>query len=402
MVLVKMLRRSSSKASSQTNYSLEQIDDLLGVDPGEFDANVKRVAKLLASSEATLDIREYRQRRHDRLGSQNDVEFPELRDALYSADLKRLPQMDRDEELRMARRHEFMAEMLKWVMSRYGIPHVDIEQLVKKPARHQLSAISGRPEPRGIKGVWVERMIEQFEDLRNLYVEGALYIVGSTVNRYRSLGVDSQDLVQEGNASLFQAIDGFDWRRDVRFRTYAQYWVQQAVLKMLYNSARTVRVPIWVQKVLGKIRRAQEAGRREGLELSNADIAKRIDIPESQIVWVLSTRRYAVSLDATVGGEESGATLGQMLPDDDQVPVPDAVPPGDLGSVLAEVMADLPDREQGVLTRRFGLNGAEPETLGEIAGDLGITAERVRQLQNAALGRIKRPAMMSRLRVFVD
>ena len=402
MVLVKMLRRSPSKVSSQTNYSLEQIDDLLGVDPGEFDANVKRVAKLLASSEATLDIREYRQRRHDGLGSLEDVDFPELRDALYSADLKRLPQMDRDEELRMARRHEFMAGLLKWVMSRYGIPQADIEQLVKKPARHQLSAISGRPEPRGISGVWVERMIEQFEDLRNLYVEGALYIVGSTVNRYRSLGVDSQDLVQEGNASLFQAIDGFDWRRDVRFRTYAQYWVQQAVLKMLYNSARTVRVPIWVQKVLGKIRRAQEAGRREGRELSHADIAKRIDVPESQIAWVLSTRRYAVSLDATVGGEESGATLGQMLPDEDQVPVPDAVPPGDLGSVLAEVMADLPDREQGVLTRRFGLNGSEPETLGEIAGDLGITAERVRQLQNAALGRIKRPAMMSRLRVFVD
>ena len=402
MVLAKMLRRSPSKASSQKHYSLEQIDDLLGVDPGEFDANVKRVAKLLASSEATLDIREYRQSRHDGLGSQDTADFPELRDALYSADLKRLPQMDREEELRMARRHEFMSGLLRWVMTRYGIPETDIDQLLKQPARQQLTAISGRPEPRGIKGVWVERMIEQFEDLRNLYVEGALYIVGSTVNRYRSLGVDSQDLVQEGNASLFQAIDGFDWRRDVRFRTYAQYWVQQAVLKMLYNSARTVRVPIWVQKVLGKIRRAQDAGRREGVELSNAEIAKRIDVPESQIVWVLSTRRYAVSLDANVGGEDSGTTLGQMLPDEDQVPVPDAVPPGDLGSVLAEVMADLPDREQGVLARRFGLNGSEPETLGEIAGDLGITAERVRQLQNAALGRIKRPAMMNRLRVFVD
>ena len=237
--------------------------------------------------------------------------------------------------------------------------------------------------------------------IRDSYVEGALYIVLSTVNRYRNLGVDSQDLVQEGNASLFQAIDGFDWRRDVRFRTYAQYWVHQAVLKMLYNSSRTVRVPIWVQKVLGKIRKAQEAGRREGRELSNAEIAATIDVPVSKVDWVLSTRRFAVSLDAEVGGDD-GASLGQLLADEDQVPVPESVPAGDLSAVLDDVMSDLPQREQGILRRRFGLDGDEPETLGEIAQDLGITAERVRQLQNAALGRIKRPGKLRRLQAFVE
>jgi DNA-directed RNA polymerase sigma subunit (sigma70/sigma32) len=84
------------------------------------------------------------------------------------------------------------------------------------------------------------------------------------------------------------------------------------------------------------------------------------------------------------------------------VPVPEAMPAGDLRAVLAEVMSDLPEREQGILSRRFGLGGDEPETLCEIADDLGITAERVRQLQNAALGRIKRPGKMNRLRAFVD
>jgi len=162
-----------------------------------------------------------------------------------------------------------------------------------------------------------------------------------------------------------------------------------------------VRVPIWVQKVLGKIRRVQEAGRREGREFTHAEIASRIDVPESKVAWVLSTRRYAVSLDAEMGGDD-GASLGQLLTDDEQVPIPESIPAGDLGSVLDDVMADLPEREQGILRRRFGLDGDEPETLGEIAQDLGITAERVRQLQNAALGRIKRPSKLRRLQAFVD
>ena len=116
---------------------------------------------------------------------------------------------------------------------------------------------------------YFDQCLDQLEKLRNLYVEGALSIVLATVARYRGFGVDSPDLIQEGNASLFQAIEGFDWRRNVRFRTYAQYWVRQAVLKMLYNSARTVRIPIWVQKLLGKIRRVQEEGRRQDCRSSH-------------------------------------------------------------------------------------------------------------------------------------
>lgn len=402
MVLAKILRRSLPKLRSQQLVALAELDALLDVATDDFGANAKKVAKLFAKSEATLDLENYRQQRSSAVSLTVATDLPDIRDPLYAADLQRMPQMDREEEFRMARRHEFLTVLLTWSLSRFGLEEAAIAGLLKKPANRMLAAISERAEPRGLSRRWVEQMILQYEHLRNIYVEGALYIVLSTVNRYRNLGVDSQDLVQEGNASLFQAIDGFDWRRDVRFRTYGQYWVHQAVLKMLYNSSRTVRVPIWVQKILGKIRRAQEAGRREGRELTNAEIASQIDVSESKVAWVLSTRRYAVSLDATVGGEDGSATLGQMLPDEDQIPVPESIPAGDLCAVLAEVMSDLPEREQGILSRRFGLGGEEPETLGEIAEDLGITAERVRQLQNAALGRIKRPSKMNRLQAFVD
>ena len=209
------------------------------------------------------------------------------------------------------------------------------------------------------------------------------------------------DLVQEGNASLFQAIDGFDWRRDVRFKTYAQYWIQQAVLKTLYNSSRTVRIPIWVQKTLRKIQRLKERGHPvTGGEMNNAAIAKALDMPEKRVDELLSTRRYAVSLDAKMPGE-AGVTLATLLADDDQLPVHETITEGRLSDRLQEVMAVLPARERTILVRRFGLDSSTPETLGEIAAELNITAERVRQLQNAALERLKKPGLLKRLADFV-
>ncbi|MGC6486180.1 MAG: sigma-70 family RNA polymerase sigma factor [Planctomycetota bacterium] len=403
MVLSKFVRSTASRLRPNQTVALSDLDSWLDVETDQFVTNAKKVARQFARAEALLDLHGYRQARLEQPAT---TDLPDIRDALYAADLKRIPAMGREEEFCMARRHEFVREGLVWALGRFGLDDGEARELLRLPAARASARIAEFPEKAPgrshVSRAWLMASVSQFEELRNLYVEGALYIVLSTVNRYRNLGVDTPDLVQEGNASLFQAIDGFDWRRDVRFRTYAQYWVHQAVLKMLYNSSRTVRVPIWVQKVLGKIRRVQEAGRREGRELSHAEIASQIDVPESKVAWVLSTRRYAVSLDAELGGSEDGASLGQLLTDEEQVPIPESIPAGDLSSVLDDVMSDLPQREQGILRRRFGLDGDEPETLGEIAEDLGITAERVRQLQNAALGRIKRPSKLRRLQAFVD
>ncbi|MCB9879850.1 MAG: hypothetical protein H6835_19840 [Planctomycetes bacterium] len=371
------------------------------METSSFEANSRRLARAFAKAEATLDLQGYCQMRREAVSVAAAPDLPDIRDSLYQADLKRLSPMDREEEFRMARRHEFLRDLLSWALVEHGIEGARAKELLRGPASAVIAALESQPSVRGITRSWLVTMVGQFEQLRNLYVEGALYIVLSTANRYRNLGVDTPDLVQEGNASLFQAIDGFDWRRDVRFRTYAQYWVHQAVLKMLYNSSRTVRVPIWVQKILGKIRRAQDAARRGGRELSPAEIAEQIRVPESKVRWVLSTRRYAVSLDAEIAGGD-GATMVQMLADDSLEPIPESIPVGDLGAALADAMADLPEREQAILQRRFGLDGREPATLGEIAVDLGITAERVRQLQNAALGRMKRPGKLQQLRAFVD
>ena len=401
MVLSQLFSGAKQKIAREQIVSIEQLDAMLDVETDRFERHAAKLGETFSRQKATLDIPGYRARRAATVSSAALADVADLRGSAYPADLRRLPAMDREEEFKMARRLEFLRSLVIRGLGQLGVKPDEAKPLVTRPARDVLEVVHHRPARRGFPTAWFERAVLQLEDLRNLYVEGALYIVLGSVNRYRGLGVDTADLIQEGNASMFQAIDGFDWRRDVRFRTYAQYWVHQAILKMLYNSSRTVRVPIWVQKILGKIRRAQDAGRREGIEPTHEQIGRQIGVSAEKVAWVLATRRYAVSLDAEVGGEE-GSSLMQRLADESLQSVPDSVPVGDLPATLQAVMADLPERERLILQARFGLGGKEPQTLSEIADGLGVTAERVRQLQNAALARIKRPGKLRQLQAFVE
>ena len=397
MVLSKLLSRNKLKIGDRRSVEIEDLDARLDVPTSQFAKAARTLAEEFRRWDARANVAGYRARKSLAVKPNDGLVLPDVRGGFYQIELRRFPAMDRAEEFRMARRHEFMKLRVQLELERRGVPAAAAADLAGRPRSHVVRELAGG----AALGGYLERCLAELEELRNLYVEGALHIVLGTVARYRGLGVDTQDLIQEGNASLFQAINGFDWRRDVRFRTYAQYWVQQAVLKMLYNSARTVRVPIWVQKLLGRIRRVQDEGRRAGREFSNAEIARRLDLTEERVAWVLGTKRYAVSLDATTG-DDGDSSLGQHLPDESLVPVPDTVREGDLGVSLAEAMQDLPDRERLILRRRFGLDGGEPETLGDIAADLGITAERVRQLQNAALQRMQKPVKLRRLKAFAE
>ncbi len=399
LVIPRILAKSPIQLVAGQAVTIEQIDAALDVPTARFAKTAEQLVAQLRRADADIDVHGYRERRMVTSGpATSQQSLPDVRGVgFYQMDLRRLPPMDREEEFRMARRYEFFKLRLRSELQRAGFDEARASELVSK-ARSEIDAAFGDRA----KKPYLERCIAQLEDLRNLYIEGALHIVLGTVQRYRGLGVDSPDLIQEGNASLFQAIEGFDWRREVRFRTYAQYWVQQAVLKMLYNSSRTVRIPVWVQKILGRIRRVQDEGRRAGHELTNAEVAEKLGIPVEKIDWVLSTKRYAVSLDAERGGEEGAMTLLQSLADEEAVPVPDSVPVGDLRASLADAMSELSDREQQILRRRYGLGGGEPETLGQIAVDFGISAERVRQLESAALGRLKKPGPKSLLAAFVE
>lgn len=405
MVFSKFASGKRLRKPTAVLLSVAEFDQRLDVKAPRFRVHCSRLATEFRRKRVRIDVESYRLAKAS-AANLTVLDLPDLGGGHYLHELRRIPAMDRQEEFLMARRHECLIVLAETELVRGGFKKATASELVRKPLPEQLRTIDPtNPEAhklsRKVDRAYVVQVLEQLAALRNLYVEGALHIVLTTVHRYRGLGVDVADLIQEGNASLFQAIDGFDWRRDVRFRTYAQYWVQQAVLKMLYNSSRTVRVPIWVQKLLGKIKRIQQAERRDGREVSHDEIGRKLGIPGEKVSWILATKRYAVSLDAETDNGE-GASLAQMLPDDSAVAVPDSVPEGDLRESLHAAMQDLPERERSILNRRFGLDGQEPVTLGEIATDMGITAERVRQLQNAAISRLQKPAKIQQLKAFVE
>ncbi|MBK8975967.1 MAG: sigma-70 family RNA polymerase sigma factor [Planctomycetes bacterium] len=370
---------------------LPTLDSLLDVPVASWERNLKKVVRELRQKGARLAV-------PASLRDGGQLESTEIGwTTLFEAQIKSLPRMDRAEEFRMARRYEFAKARVGDALQRAGHRPELVAELTLRPYR-------ALPEPTrrstAADQQHLRQCIDELERLRNVYVEGALYLVHAPVRRYSGLGVDEVDLIQETAASLFQAIEGFDWRRDVRFKTYAVYWIQQAILKTLYNASRTVRIPIWVQKAYRKIKRAQEEVQHvTGTVADLTIVAGRVDMPIDRVEEILAVRRFAVSLDAAVGGDD-GFSLGQTLHDDSADPIPEAIREGDLGSELRAVLADLPDRERTILVRRFGLDGQEPETLAEIAKDFGVTAERVRQLQKAALERLQKPRSMQRLKAF--
>ncbi len=385
-----ILRSSKSGLQRGDVVDLPRLDALLDVPVSVWPRTVKRLVKEMRTRAVSVEI-------PGSLILSDDLKRKVGWTGVFEAQVKQLPPVERADEFLMARRYEFMKARVSDALAQVGFDAECCEELVGR-------AFSDLPTPPKARAhaarKYLEVCVRQLEALRNVYVESGLYIVLRLVHKYRGLGVDDIDMVQEGNASLFQAIDGFDWRRDVRFKTYAQYWVHQAILKVLYDSSRTVRLPVWIQKAHRKIQRLRDDERRRtGTEMSSTDVGAHLDMTPSRVDEIASVRRYAVSLDSKIGREDD-TTLGQMLPDKSALPVFELVDDSDLGARLTEAMDKLPERERKILERRFGLSGREPETLGEIAEDLGITAERVRQLQNAGLGRLQKPATMDSLRAY--
>lgn len=372
---------------------LSQLDARLDVPVSEFDGKVELLVREMRKQNGGVRVPSATE-----WGGSEPIDPRVTWVGLYATQVQHSHKMGRAEEFLMARRYAFLKARAEAALRELGVAEDQIAVRVKRPTLDlaELPAGGTSVEARD----YAERAIRELGELRNRFVEGALYMVIGLANRYRGLGVDLPDLIQEGNASLFQAIDGFDWRRDVRFKTYAQYWIHQAILKVLYNASRTVRVPIWVQKALRKIRRAQEAERNtSGEEATSEKVGAQLGMSKERVDELLATRRYAVSLDAELAGGD-GASMGQLIADDRVQPIYELVADGDLGETLRDLLGDLPPREKLILNRRFGLLGNEPETLAEIAADLGITAERVRQLQNAAIARLQKPGLKNRLLQF--
>jgi len=230
-------------------------------------------------------------------------------------------------------------------------------------------------------------------EARDRMVRANLRLVVNIARSYTGKGLGLQDLIEEGNLGLLRAVEGFDPGMNTRFSTYASYWIKQSIKRALVNTAKTIRIPAYMVELLAKWRRAMSKLQEEfGRVPTQEEIARALNLPKKKLAIIKKAIRVYNSTPQS-DQAESGWSLDEMLMDGHtKTPDTEMVEADDLHHVLA-LLAKMDKREATVLRMRFGLDNEEPKTLKEIGECLGLTRERVRQIESEALSALrKRPA----------
>ncbi|MCM3923198.1 RNA polymerase sigma factor [Frankia sp. AiPs1] len=399
-------RRSAASARTATSRSLAAVPD----DGDELD--VSAVAEVIARGRESGEIS--RSELRDALESADiGLELlPALIAKLSAAGVELLEEEETTDEVTAATRstaeHAGTADLVRMYLREIGkVPLLNAAQEVE---------LSKRVEA----GLFAEHKVESDPDLpadlrrdlgllvkdghaaKQQLVSANLRLVVSVAKKYSGRGMTLLDLVQEGNLGLIRAVEKFDYAKGYKFSTYATWWIRQAIGRALADQARTIRIPVHVVEQINKITRLQrQLVSTLGREPTDEELALELDMPIEQVVEL---RRYAqdtVSLETSVG-DDGDSVLGDFIEDSDATSPADAASYGAMQDEIENVLGGLNPREREVMRLRFGLADGKQHTLAEVGNRLGLTRERIRQIERDTLRELRKPAVAGRLREFLD
>jgi RNA polymerase primary sigma factor len=293
---------------------------------------------------------------------------------LYLKEVSRVPLLTAEEEVELAQRIE------RGRMAR--------EELAKGKV-----SLRRRTELR--------RLIEDGWAAREHLITANSRLVISVAKKYMGRGVPFLDLIQEGNIGLIRATKKFDYRRGHKFSTYATWWIRQAVTRAIADQGRTIRVPVHMGDQINKLLRVQhQLTQRLGREPSVEELADALEVPPKKVENMIQVARRPLSLETPTDDEED-SVLGDFIEDDEAPPPDDTATYNLLREHLGEVMNGLPPREVRILQLRYGLLDGQAYTLEEVGRKMGVTRERVRQIEAQALSRLRHPTVRRKLRDYL-